>query len=72
LQMMRETEGSVRPGTSKKTAWEKFASDAEVLRAYNVSAEELLSLSRVALLGSANTRKDFLFMLSVIRRGRRR
>jgi len=70
--MTRETQDWAQPGTRKKRAWEDFANDAELLRTYNISADELLSLSRVALLGSASTRQDFLFMLNVIRRKRRR
>ena len=70
--MTHDTQARTHTGTRKKRAWEAFANDAEVLRTYNISADELLSLSRVALLGSAYTRQDFLFMLNVIRRKRRR
>lgn len=55
---------------SKREAWDDFSTDEELLQTYNVSSEELVSLSRVALLGSARSKKDFLFMLNVIRRGR--
>jgi len=65
-------EHRVSPAARKKRAWEEFVGDSELLQTYNIRSDELVSLSRVALLGSASTKKDFLFMLNVIRRGRSR
>jgi hypothetical protein len=71
---MKQTENSPEPRrvSKKRRAWEDFANDRETLHAYNVRPEELVSLSRIALLGRASSKQDFLFMLNVIRRARAR
>lgn len=66
-----EVEISNSPSRRKK-AWDRFASNESLLRTYNVREEELAALGQAALLGTAQSEKDFLFMLNVIRRGRRR
>ena len=70
--MHHSEEHRVALAAPKKRAWEEFVGDSELLKTYNIRSDELVSLSRVALLGSASTKKDFLFMLNVIRRGRNR
>jgi hypothetical protein len=64
--------GSAVTASSKRAAWEGFVKDAETIRDYNISPAELSDLSRVALLGSARSREDFIFILNVLRRARAR
>ena len=59
--------------TSRKRAiWQQFSDDHELLRAHNVKPNELEALSRVAMLGSIHSKADLIFILSAIRRPRRR
>ena len=56
----------------KRAVWEVFRDDHELLRRHNVQPHELEALSRVAMLGSARTKTDLIFMLNAIRRPGRR
>ena len=51
--------------------WEKFCADEALLRTHRISSAELQALSRVAILGSYESRDDLLFMLSMLRKARR-
>ncbi len=57
-------------GTShgnRRSAWEEFRSDEQLLHAYNVKPEELDNLSRMAMLGNITTKRDYLFILKMMR-----
>ena len=58
--------------SSKRAIWQEFTNDHELLRAHNVKPNELEALSRVAMLGSVQSKDDLIFILSAIRRPGRR
>jgi hypothetical protein len=58
--------------STKRAIWEEFRSDPDLLRAHNIKPHELETLSRVAMLGEVRCKADLIFMLSAIRRPRRR
>lgn len=60
------------PTSIKSVLWREFCADDALLRAHNVKPHELETLSRIVMLGSVHSRADLLFMLSAMRRPRRR
>ncbi len=56
--------------SERRAAWEQFRADGELLKCYNVKADEMESLRQAALLGDIRSKHDFIFMLGVIRRSR--
>jgi transcriptional regulator with XRE-family HTH domain len=52
---------------TKQSAWGQFLKDARFRRLHNVSDEEVDMLSRVALMGEINSRRDFFYILKTIR-----
>ena len=63
-------EGALR--SSKREIWEKFVNDHALLDAHNVKPGELEALERIAMLGSIDSEADLIFILSAIRRPRRK
>jgi hypothetical protein len=55
----------------RRTIWEEFCNDQELLKLYNVKADELEDVKKIALLGNLRNKQDFVFMLNVVRRHRR-
>ena len=54
--------------SGKRALWEAFCKDRALLRLRNIQPHELETLSRVAMLGSARSKSDLIFMLNAIRR----
>jgi hypothetical protein len=50
-----------------KEAWEEFANDENLIRAYRVTPRELESLKHVSMLGGVSCKEDILFLLKTIR-----
>lgn len=57
--------------SGKRAIWQEFCADDALLQMHNVNPHELEALSRVAMLGSVDSKADLVFMLSAIRRRRR-
>jgi hypothetical protein len=55
------------PATRRQRAWEDFRDDQELRRIYNIKPQEIVSLSRAAMLGNLASKQDFIFMLKMIR-----
>jgi hypothetical protein len=58
--------------SSRRSAWEQFRSDEQLQHVYNVTPEELESLSRMAMLGNLASKHDYLFILKMMRARRHR
>jgi hypothetical protein len=54
-----------------RSVWEEFCRDERLLRAHNITPEEMESLRRVALMGPIVSKQDLIFMLGTIRRAGR-
>jgi hypothetical protein len=55
------------PVNRRQRAWEEFSNDEELRRTYNIKPQEIVSLSRTAMLGNLTSKQDFIFMLKMIR-----
>ena len=55
----------------RRAAWEEFAKDERLHQTYAITEEEMESLKQSALLGNIRSKRDFVFMLNIIRRRRR-
>jgi len=49
------------------SAWDQFRKDEPLLRVYNVSLDEMETLSYLALMGEVRSSHDFVYVLSTIR-----
>ena len=57
--------------SSRSDNWSKFTEDKHLLAEYRVTADELVMLKSMMLLGSLQTVRDFLAILKQIRFARR-
>jgi hypothetical protein len=57
--------------SSRSDNWSKFTEDKRLLAEYRVTADELVMLKSMVLLGSLQTIRDFLAVLKQIRFARR-
>ncbi len=57
----------VAPDLEKREIWDQFRNDHELIDRLKISAQELETLSRCALLGTLTCKQDLLFILRQIR-----
>lgn len=55
------------PESKAPSVFESFQNDEQLLRSYNISADEMEMLRRVALLGNARGPSDFIYILNAVR-----
>ena len=55
------------PSHSATSPWEEFRRDERLRRIHNIAAEEMETLSHVALMGDVRSSRDFVYILNTIR-----
>jgi transcriptional regulator with XRE-family HTH domain len=53
--------------TSEPSAWDAFVNDENLRKLHNITDQEMLTLSQVALMGEVRSSRDFVFILNSIR-----
>ncbi len=53
--------------SSSSSAWDEFRKDERLRRIYNITSEEMETLSHVALMGDVRSSRDFVYILNTIR-----
>ena len=59
------------PPLTRSESWSKFTKDEALLAKHNVTADELVMLKSMMLLGSLQTVRDFINVLNALRFSRR-
>jgi predicted transcriptional regulator len=58
---------SEQPKSSGMSAWDAFVSDEKLRKVHNITDQEMVALSKVAMMGDVRSPRDFVFILNSIR-----